>query len=209
MTQRRNEASRAVVRSLHEFSAAELSAAIDELTRQAAAVLEHDGTDPGGWTRRCEADLRFSGQREPLTIALPEESLDAPDIIEQVERLLDAEHERLYTFTLDADLELVTLRVVVESVLSRVEVPSLSDAGADPKAAVVGLTQTWLDGGWRNASVYDRAKLSAGNRIIGPAIITEMDSTTLVLPAHTATIDYRANIVIRPSEDDHPVADPS
>ena len=50
----------------------------------------------------------------------------------------------------------------------------------------------------RDATIYDRALLKAGNRISGPAIICEMDSTTLVLNGHVADVDAFANILINP-----------
>lgn len=200
MTQMRNEAFRAVVRPLGEITATELRAVLDELTRQAASVLESDGVAPGRWVRRCEADLRYSGQREPLTVELPEELVAGADIMRGIEQALDAEHQRLYTFTLDTAPELVTVRVVVEAVVGTIELSALPDAGPDPGTAVTGETRIWLEGAWHTATVYARFQLGAGNRIEGPAIITEMDSTTLVLPGHIATVDPLANIVIRPAE---------
>ena len=48
--------------------------------------------------------------------------------------------------------------------------------------------------------VYDRAKLRAGDVVAGPAIVTEMDSTTLVLPGHAATVHRSGSLLIRPAE---------
>jgi len=48
--------------------------------------------------------------------------------------------------------------------------------------------------------VYDRSLLKSGNRIAGPAIIVEMDSTTLILPGHTGDVDTHGNILIRPDD---------
>jgi N-methylhydantoinase A len=50
-------------------------------------------------------------------------------------------------------------------------------------------------------AVYDRATLRAGDVISGPAIVTEMDSTTLVLPGHAATVHPSGSLLIRPTED--------
>ena len=47
-------------------------------------------------------------------------------------------------------------------------------------------------------TVYDRAKLKAGNRLKGPAIVIEMDSTTVILPKHTGHVDKLGNILIYP-----------
>ena len=48
--------------------------------------------------------------------------------------------------------------------------------------------------------LYDRSKLKAGNVINGPAIVLEMDSTTLILPAHEGQVDEYGNILITPSD---------
>jgi N-methylhydantoinase A len=47
--------------------------------------------------------------------------------------------------------------------------------------------------------IYDRVKLEPGAAITGPAIVTEFDSTTVVLPGHEATVDGNYNILITPS----------
>lgn len=48
------------------------------------------------------------------------------------------------------------------------------------------------------ARIFDRARLRAGDRLVGPAIVTEMDSTTLILPNHAGAVDQFGNILIRP-----------
>ena len=50
------------------------------------------------------------------------------------------------------------------------------------------------------AAVYDRARLRAGDVVTGPAIVTEMDSTTLVLPGHVATVHASGSLLITPVE---------
>ena len=50
------------------------------------------------------------------------------------------------------------------------------------------------------ARVYDRAKLRAGDVITGPAVVTEMDSTTLVLPGHAADVHASGSLLINPVE---------
>ena len=77
--------------------------------------------------------------------------------------------------------------------------PVLSRAAAPmPPEGKVGATSMYVDGAEREAAVYDRSKLLAGNRILGPAMITEMDSTTLILPEHVGEVDSLGNILINP-----------
>jgi N-methylhydantoinase A len=75
---------------------------------------------------------------------------------------------------------------------------ALEDGGADPSSARVEQHQVWSDGGLVDADVYDRSLLKAGNVVTGPAVITEMDSTTLVLRDHAATVHPSGSLLIRP-----------
>jgi len=56
----------------------------------------------------------------------------------------------------------------------------------------------YFDGQFLATPIYDRTKLRPGNQMKGPAIITEMDSTTVVLPSFTGEVDRYFNILIRP-----------
>ena len=76
---------------------------------------------------------------------------------------------------------------------------SIEQGGPDPAAAKIDSTNVYVDGSDQSADVYDRAKLKAGNRISGPAIVTEMDSTTLILPDHVGEVDNFGNIIINPN----------
>jgi N-methylhydantoinase A len=56
-----------------------------------------------------------------------------------------------------------------------------------------------MDGAEQAAAIYDRSKLRAGDRIVGPAVVVEMDSTTLIETRHIATVDAVGNILINPA----------
>jgi len=60
--------------------------------------------------------------------------------------------------------------------------------------------QVVFDGQRVPTRIYDRSKLQPGASLDGPAIITEFDSTTVVLPGHRATVDVNFNILITPNE---------
>ena len=97
--------------------------------------------------------------------------------------------------------EIVNLRAVG---IGRVPEPQLAeaedDAGPDASGAVVDEHKVYFEGGWEPTKIYDRARLATGNRIPGPAVITEFDSTTVVLSGFTAEIDRYQNILINPAE---------
>ena len=78
------------------------------------------------------------------------------------------------------------------------EGPKIAKGGASPKAAAVGRQKTYMEGKDYTAVVYDRALIKAGNRIAGPAIVMEMDSTSVILPKHHGRVDALGNILIFP-----------
>jgi N-methylhydantoinase A len=98
----------------------------------------------------------------------------------------------------DAEQEFVNLRVVALGPAADIPAQAIEEGDGDPRAAWLRDHEVWVDGGMRQGAIYDRAKLRAGDRIAGPAVIVEMDSTTLVLPDCAATVDRFGNIFIQP-----------
>lgn len=78
------------------------------------------------------------------------------------------------------------------------KIGEIEKGSSDASAALAGESRVWVNGGWSDAKVYDRSRLRAGNVVAGPAIVTEMDSTTLVLTEYSGQVDSFGNILIRP-----------
>jgi N-methylhydantoinase A len=87
--------------------------------------------------------------------------------------------------------------VVTETVAHLLE--SDERGGPDSSHAVVDSHAVYFGGEWLPTNVYDRSKLIPGNRVEGPAIVTEFDSTTVVLSGHTAEVDRYLNLIINPA----------
>ena len=119
-----------------------------------------------------------------------------------IAKRFDAEHEQLFTFALDAPHELVGLRAVVQGAEKPFIGRDYGSGGKDSSAAVMQDTRVYADGEWHKAKIYDRSKLKSGNRIAGPAIVVEMDATSLILPGHTGTVDKVGTILIWPNGHD-------
>ena len=91
------------------------------------------------------------------------------------------------------------MRAVVQGPEPMVKAESLEKGGKDPSAALLEMTSVYVDGADHAAGVYDRTKLQAGNVITGPAIVAQMDATTLILPGHAGEVDPTGCILIRPT----------
>ena len=96
-----------------------------------------------------------------------------------------------------AECEMVNLRAVGVGKVPHPQMPVADEtADADASAAVVDKHKVYFEGDWLPTKIYDRAKLRAGNKIEGPAIIAEYDSTTVVLAGYSAEVDRYLNILI-------------
>jgi N-methylhydantoinase A len=170
-----------------------------ELATNARVSLTVGGIAESDQQITYSADLRYHGQGFEIPVAIDIDSFDGNGGGLNALRLaFDAEHERLFSFLLDAEHELVTVRATASGPRPEVAAPVLPEGGIDPSAALRGTTEIWAEGGLVKANIYDRTKLKARNVIHGPAIVTEMDSTTLVLPGHAATVHRSGSILIEP-----------
>jgi len=141
--------------------------------------------------------VRYAGQafEVPLTIdqaALREGGLAA------ITARFDDEHRRLFTFNMDTPHEIVNLRAVALGEAPELPAAELERGNGDPSAGRIRDHTLWMDGREQAAVIYDRAKLRQGDTIPGPAIVTEMDSTTLIEAGCIATVDAVGNILITP-----------
>jgi N-methylhydantoinase A len=113
-----------------------------------------------------------------------------------VQARFDEEHRRLFTFNMDSPHELVNLRAVAQGPALDLPAPPLPKGNGDPAGAKLRDHELWFDGAMRKAVIYDRAKLLAGDIISGPAIVIEMDSTTLIEGDCVGAVDAHGNILI-------------
>ncbi len=194
-TSLRNEAARTYIRRFSETSDAEVLASLEELTAEARATLDDEGVPADEQVATWQVDVRYQGQGFEVPVDVDAGGVD----LEEVGRRFDAEHTRLFMFALDSEHELVNLRAVVQARPAHVAAPALTEGDADASAARLETVSVWVAGEDVDAGLYDRGLLLAGNVVPGPAVITEMDSTTLVLPDHAATVDRVGNLLIRPT----------
>lgn len=196
-TRLRNEASRTFVRRFSATSDAEIAGMLSDLAEQAAAVLDAEGVPRDEHSVSCQVDVRYHGQGFELPMEVTPETF-ATGGLDALARQFDTTHERLFTFALEAEREVVNLRAVVQGRPAHVDTPVLEPGGPDPAGAMLERARIWIARREVEAVVYDRSRLRAGNVVRGPAIVTEMDSTTLVLPGHVASVHPSGNILIQP-----------
>ena len=192
-TRLRVDAQRSFNKLVTQTTDAEVEAVTAEVIAQVTAELEAEGVARTDQTLRIEVDVRYAGQ----AFEVPLEKPPGSDIADLTGRF-DAEHKRLFTFNLPTPQELVNIRVIALGKSANVSAERIAEGDGDPAGARLYDHEVWMDGRAQGAAIYDRAKLRAGDIVPGPAVVTEMDSTTLVLAGHIATVDPFGNILITP-----------
>jgi N-methylhydantoinase A len=110
----------------------------------------------------------------------------------------NAAHRRTfgYDYAGQQKIELVNLCVSGFGLIERPQLPKLAARSGDfvPKAS----RPVFFDGQFRDTPVYDRAALPSGARLVGPAVVEEFGSTTVVFPGQSIEVDPHGILVIRP-----------
>jgi N-methylhydantoinase A len=197
-TRLRNEASRTLVQRFDALTDSQIGATLADLETEAHKALASEGVDLSGQETLYQIDMRYAGQGMKLTVDLAPSDFRAGGLAGVAKRF-DKMHEQLFTFALDAGHELVGLRAVALGPQKPFIGGALKRGTGDAATAAAAHTKVFVGDGWRDATIYDRAKLEAGNRIPGPAIVVEMDATTLILPDCAGVVDDYGNILIRPN----------
>ena len=183
------------------LSAAALPAceeAFTALAGRADAWFRSEGIAPEARRVTRTADMRYLGQNYEIAVAVPDGPVTAGTLDVLSDRFADA-HKRLYGFVAEGEpVQLVTFRMEAAGLVRKASFPQQPDAGPDASGAIVGRREVWLPeaGGFVSCPVYDRDRLRPGNRVSGPLVVEQMDTTTIVLPGMVGWIDPYLNAIL-------------
>jgi len=195
-----NEFARTYLQIMEEISTEDLSARLAELREEAHNWLEREGVPEPQRAFDFFADCRYHMQDIQIPCAVDPSSVRNGFAVSIREQFED-EHRRRYGFDLDASIEIATLRVVGVGT-STEEIVSADPVTTWVAAAPEREEQVYFDGSWHATGIHDRAALSAGSTIAGPAVVVQEDTTTVIEPGYGGTIDSFGNLVIREGEGD-------
>jgi N-methylhydantoinase A len=170
----------------------------ESLDGRAAAWFDAEGIAPGARARRRTVDMRYAGQNYELPVAFPDD-VPGPGLLKELVNRFERAHEQIYGYVSPEEaIQAVTFRLEAVGTVRRAEVRAHPPAATGAAAAVAGERAVWFAEAGRFAAcpVYDRERLAPGHRLAGPAIVEQMDATTLLLPAQTATVDPYLNLII-------------
>ena len=193
----RDEFAQTHIRVLGEAEPAEVGSILEALGARATAWLDNEGIPGDARSVTYTADMRYHRQGYEIPVAIDPDEVKGG--LEALEERFNVLHEQLYGFRMPGTAcEIVNLRAIGSGAVSKPELPVGTPGGADASGAVSEEHEIVFKGERLPTKIYDRAKLTTGNRFDGPAIVTEFDSTTVVLPGYAAEIDANLNILINP-----------
>jgi N-methylhydantoinase A len=186
---------RTAVTPLSDARMADVSARIGELNVQAHAWFDTEGVDTAHRMTDIVLDARYVGQNFELALSLGHADPLPP--ADDIRRRFFAEHERAYGFHNPADpIEIVNFRLIAVGKLRHPAVRP-GEPRKSGKAEAASRRQVWFAAdAAQDTPVYDRAVLMPGDTIAGPAVIEQLDSTTLLFPGDRATVDSYLNLMV-------------
>lgn len=198
-TEVRDEASRTFVKLLKNTSADELQSTLKDLCDRASATLNADGIDASNQKVTYQADVRYTGQAFQLSIEFTEQEL-AEQGLDVLKRQFDDEHTQLFTFALEEGHEIVMVRAIATAQSADLPESPLEVSNRSLSDCELAISEIYYEGKYHQAAIYDRSLLGASLKVPGPAIVSEMDSTTVILPGYIAAVDTTGNLLINPVE---------
>ncbi len=194
-TRMRTEAARSFSQRFSQTSEGDVLGVLEEMADQVRGELMAEGITEDDVTVQFELDVRYEGQAFEVPLSIDPDSLRSGGL-KAVQSRFDEEHERLFTFNMDSEHELVNLRAVALGPVLELDALKLPEGNGDPSDAKIRDHELWADGKMQPAVIYERSKLKANDVIQGPAIVVEMDSTTLIEADCVGTVDAFGNILI-------------
>lgn len=167
---------------------------------QGMAMLDAAGTKFEARAAAFELDMAYVGQTHTVGVPLEvivEDRRVTPPTRKELEAAFDAAYNATYGRLLQGGVRRVmNLRSNVTGKRPKFDLETLAPVGGSVEAARKGTRPVHFAGGWQETAIYRRLKLPIGARFDGPAILEQPDTTILIEPGLTGTVDRFGNIVI-------------
>ncbi len=169
-----------------------------EFEERAVALLLQEGVARSQIRFIREVDMRYLGQSSELRVRLRNAGLDE-SLVSRLNHDFFAAHERSYGFAVSTEpTEIVNVCLSVLGSVPRPKRREIPAGSASAEAALKQQRPVYLipEKRFEPTNIYDRYQLKSGNRILGPAIVEEIDSTTLIPSGCLAEVDGYGNLLI-------------
>jgi len=190
----RHDFVRTVNRPVQEIGAGEVEAILAAQIEDGRALIAREAVEVEDIVALHRAEMQFAGQSHLLAVDLPGVAIER----EFLQRAFEEAYWQRFGVALpEIRAVLVNLHTAIIGKRRRIDLAALAPAASGRLAdAVVGHRRVWFDGGWRETPIYDRALLPRGAGFTGPAIVEQLDATTVVEPGNRVTVDALGNLLV-------------
>ena len=198
VTDLKHDYSTTLIQHVDQLDTAVVEATYRELEAQGGASLEREGVRPEDISFLRQVDTRYVGQSYELTVPLPAEQLDTSKIDRVLEQF-HIEHDRAYGYSAPTEpVEFVNLRLTAIGKIAKPRLRELEGDNTDIAAAQKATRSVYFaeSHGYVECPIYDRYRLGPGCVLTGPAIVEEIDSTTVIHPGYSAQVDRFGNLIL-------------
>lgn len=175
---------------------AQINALFDNMRTRGERLLTEAGADPTQIAHRPTAEMRHVGQGFEVPVSLPSLTLSADDLPAIRAAFFDSYRLRFGRTMEESPIEVLSWRLACVAPSQDIRFASTAEA-TDLAAAKRGARKVLFEThGWQDCIVYDRYKLPVGATFAGPALIEERESTCVVGPGATVSVDSIRNLVV-------------
>ncbi|GCD96540.1 hydantoinase/oxoprolinase family protein [Embleya hyalina] len=191
----RIDLARSMVRTLDEGVSADRDTLLADMRQEARRVLAAAGAEAGDVRYRYGLDARYEGQGNEITLWVGEGDAWPTTLADTVERF-HTEYQKIYGLRIpDVGVEVVTWRVAAWSDAPGFEVPTVPVGAGDPTPNRYRAARFRLGAPAVDVPVYRRAELGAGHRFVGPALVEERETTSVIPDGWTCEVAPDGSIV--------------
>ncbi len=194
----RADFSATVRRNVERANAATIQTQLDALNAAADDWLEHERVPSARRSLPASADMRYPMQNYEINVPLPRGKINAAWMKHAIDAF-HAAHERLYSHCdRESPVQIVNLRVSAIGRTERIAQRKIALGPANPKQAQKSERRVHFQsiGRYVPTAIYERDRLAASNRVAGPAVIEQADSTIIVPPSYTARVDPHGRLIM-------------
>ncbi len=175
-------------------------AIIEEMESEAAGLLKQEHIPASAIQLIYSLDMRYLKQYHELNVIITREEIEKMDI-GSIAAKFHPEHSRLYGYSLEEEgtpVELINLRLLSIGKTEKPKFVQEEHAGEDPARAFKKKRKAWLPfkQAFEEVPVYDGAELRYGNRLVGPALIEQVNTTTFVTPEYNVLCDKHGSYTV-------------
>ncbi|WP_102273900.1 hydantoinase/oxoprolinase family protein [Cytobacillus massiliigabonensis] len=188
----RHDISKTYVKDFKDVNLEELEFELLKMEREAKDLLEEEGVAKENSTLMSFIDMRYSGQWRSLAIPINLKAQSLEDALEA----FHLEHEREFAFSdRKQSVEIYGLRLTALGTVPKPEFPKHIPSGS-LEDALKEIREVYFDDKFMATKVFDRERIPVFSEIQGPAIVDQLDSTTVIPPEFTAFVDEYRNLII-------------